>query len=92
MNNATIVFHTAELIELQLLSTSKGNQRKWYDARRHLYIKEQFRYQGKNWRDDLVEVIAGTIASQMNTKTVRVVDQHLCRIEDFGALTYGVFF
>ena len=40
-------FDTRDMTELQLLSTSKGNQRKWYFPKKDIYVKEQFFYQGK---------------------------------------------
>lgn len=55
------------LSELSFISTSKGNQRKWYDSQRNVFIKSQFYYQDRYWRDDLVEVIASTIGAQLKT-------------------------
>lgn len=55
------------LSELSCISTSKGNQRKWYDLQRNVFIKSQFYYQDHYWRDDLVEVIASVIGSQLKT-------------------------
>lgn len=81
-------FDTNHLTELQLLSTSKGNQRKWYKD--GLYIKEQFYYQNKYWRDDLVENIASCIGQQFETNEY-VLEQHLCTINDGNNSTHGVF-
>ena len=86
-------FYTEELMSLQTMSTSKGNQLKWYDEQNRLYIKAQFCYQGKLWRDDLVEVIGSHIGAQMKLtdKAVCVLHQELCEIHDHGKLYHGVY-
>lgn len=43
---------------MQLNGTSKGNQRKWMSTDNE-YVKEQFYYQNKYWRDDLVGMKLG---------------------------------
>ena len=85
------VFDTGRLIPLSSMSTSKGNQRKWYEPEKKLYIKEQFWYQGKYWRDDLVECIAAGIAEQMNTGSVVVIKQKPCMICENGIYRHGVY-
>lgn len=74
--------------QIQLNSSSKGNQRKWYvDGK---YVKEQFFYQGKYWKDNYVEVIASTIAEQIQDLSP-VVEQHLCKIRFNGCVTEGCY-
>lgn len=84
-------FDVKNLQSLQLGSSSKGNQRKWYSEEDNYFIKEQFFYQGKFWKDNQVEVIASVIASQMNLFEVSVLQQQACDIIDGGYVTHGVY-
>ena len=86
-------FQAEKLKSLQLNSTSKGNQSKWYDIDSKLFIKKQFEYQEKLWRDDLVEIIASQIGRQMNLEwcNVIVIEQHPCVIQENGKNYYGVY-
>lgn len=86
------VFETKDLVEIQLNSTSKGNQRKWI-ADNTFMIKEQFFYQNVYWKDYLVEVIASTIASQMTCNVISVLEQRECIIRDSvtDAIRHGVY-
>lgn len=79
-----------ELTSLQSVSTSKGNQRKWYDPGQRLYVKGQFFYQGKYWRDDLVEILAAAIAEQLPMRDAQVAWQHPCEIWDGKIRICGV--
>ena len=54
------MLRTQDMLQLSTASSSKGNQRKWL-TRDGRYVKEQFFYQGKYWRDDLVEIIASSV-------------------------------
>ena len=83
-------FNVRDLKELQLGSSSKGNQRKWYAVDSDLFVKEQFYYQDVYWRDDLVEIISFTLAKQMGLADV-VLKQDGCVIVDAGKRTFGVF-
>lgn len=74
-------FITKQLLPLSTASTSKGYQLKWYEPNENLYIKEQFYYQNRYWKDYLVEVIASTIAKQLHLKNVRVCEQLPCQLE-----------
>ena len=85
------VFDETVLEELQIGSSSKGNQKKWYDNSNKLFIKSAFYYEDKYWRDYLVEVIASTLASQMKLKQVRVIQQNLCKIKSKNETLNGVF-
>ena len=71
-------------------STSKGNQRKWYYREENIFVKEQFLYQNKLWRDDLVELIGSGIGNQLICGSA-VLQQGLCYIEDAGVRTRGVY-
>lgn len=84
-------FDVKNLQSLQLGSSSKGNQRKWYSEEDNYFIKEQFFYQGKFWKDNQVEIIASVIASQMNLFEVSVLQQQACDIIDGGYATHGVY-
>lgn len=48
-------------VALDTLSTSKGNQEKFYSGYNNAYIKLRFFYDGKYWNDFLVEIIAGKL-------------------------------
>lgn len=85
------VFYTESMMELQLLSSSKGNQRKWYFPEKDIYVKEQFFYQGKYWKDYLVEVIASEIGKQLPARCTEVLEQHACTIRDEVGVSYGVY-
>ena len=76
------VFETGKMSELQLISSSKGNQRKWYVKEERMYVKEQFFYQGKYWKDYLVEVISSEIGKQLPSGCAKVLQQQLCKITD----------
>lgn len=93
VNKSIKLFNSKELISLQLDSTSKGNQPKWYDKTNDLYIKGQFYYQNKYWRDDLVEKIASTLGEQLplTDKNVTVLRQDLCEIQRSDDLIKGVY-
>ena len=86
--NSVPIFKTQDMVELQLLSTSKGNQRKWLFNDN--YVKEQFYYQDKYWRDDLVERIASVIGKQLETSNF-VLEQSLCLIEDNSSTLCGIY-
>lgn len=86
--NSVPTFKVQDMIELQLLSTSKGNQRKWFfDGN---YVKEQFYYQDKYWRDDLVERITSVIGKQLETSNL-VLEQSLCLIEEENTTHFGIY-
>ena len=80
------VFHIDDLSALQLGSTSKGNQQKWYCKKTDEFVKGQFYYQGKYWKDNLVEVIASKLAEQMNLNDVSVVKQETCVVSQYDGV------
>lgn len=84
-------FNTKDMLELQLVSSSKGNQRKWYVKEKDVYVKEQFFYQNRYWKDYLVEVIASEIGKQMPEKCTPILQQKLCKIFDSGRVSFGVY-
>jgi hypothetical protein len=88
-----VSFKEKNLISLQTASTSKGNQQKWFDENGDYYIKAQFWYQGKYWRDDLVEIIGSAIGEQMilKNKQVSVLNQKPCNIELMTKSLHGVY-
>lgn len=63
------ILNTNSMIPLSLEGSSKGNQRKWL-TRDDCYVKEQFFYQNKYWRDDLVEIIASELCLQLGFDVV----------------------
>lgn len=94
MNGDVIIFKENNLISLQTDSTSKGNQKKWYNRKTDCYIKAQFYYQDKYWRDDLVEILGSAIGKQLNLtdKHVSVLHQEPCNIELMSHQTmHGVY-
>ena len=76
------VFNASDLLGLQCGSTSKGNQMKWYDSENDFYIKAQFYFQDKFWRDDLVECIAAQLGKQLclADKRAQILEQFPCKI------------
>ena len=86
------VFDVRNLVSLQLGSTSKGNQDKWYDTQQNLFVKGPFYYQNKLWKDYLVEIIASEIGKQLNTFEVNVLQQHPCIIKMLdGTYVHGCY-
>lgn len=87
------IFNASDLLSLQCGNTSKGNQMKWYDSKNDFYIKAQFYFQDKFWRDDIVECIAAQLGKQLylSDKKVQVLEQLPCKI-DLGYNTiWGVY-
>lgn len=92
-SNELKIFNASDLLSLQCRSTSKGNQMKWYDSKNDIYIKAQFYFQDKFWRDDLVECVAAQLGKQfcLTDKGVQILEQSPCKI-DLGYNTiYGVY-
>ena len=59
-------------------STSKGNQRKWYNINTNQYYKEQFQYQGVRWGDYKIERYSNLIAEKLNLpNSVEVLKQKI---------------
>ena len=81
-------FYTDKMIELQLSSTSKGNQRKWFAD--DIYVKECFYYQGRFWKDNLVECIASEIGKSL-TNEIPVLEYGLAQIYENGRKTEGCY-
>lgn len=52
----------SELVPIDLTSASKGNQEKYTSKDGKWYYKQNFYYQNRYWRDDLVECIASDLA------------------------------
>lgn len=84
-------FNTRDLKTLQLQGSSKGNQRKWFSIEKNIFVKEQFYYQDKYWKDYMVEAIASEIGLQMELFEIEVLQQKICKIIDRNAVTYGVY-
>lgn len=87
------IFNASDLLSLQCGNTSKGNQMKWYDSKNDFYIKAQFYFQDKFWRDDLVECIAAQLGKQLylSDKKVQVLEQFPCKINLGYNTIYGVY-
>ena len=83
------IYKEDDLLELNLLNSSKGNQHKWYDSETNVYVKGQFMYQNKAWKDYLVEILAHKLAKQMNLSTA-VLEQTKCKIITKDATILGV--
>lgn len=58
------------IIKLDMGTSSKGNQNKWYDTVNKMYIKEQFYYQDRYWKDYLVENLATVISERCNIQGI----------------------
>lgn len=75
-------FDSSELLSLSTMTSSKGNQRKWKTKDGRYYIKGCFRDVYREWRDDLVEVIASQYAGSCNLPCgVSVVAQGTCTVD-----------
>lgn len=75
-----------KLRELSLVSSSKGNQRKWYNDSKNTYIKEQFFYQGKYWDDWKVEMLSCELTRNLDVG-VSVLKQEAVKL---ASGTYAV--
>lgn len=73
----SMLFHKKDCIEQNIVSSSKGAQRKWLSKDKQFLIKEQFYYQLRYWNDDLVEVMASGIGKQLG---INCVEQQLGNI------------
>ena len=51
-------FRESDLVSGLYGTSTKGNQRKWRTRDGKYYIKENFFYLDRYWRDDMVEVVA----------------------------------
>lgn len=88
LGNISIDLSSPNITELSLLSTSKGNQRKYYDRTNHCYIKEPFRYKGRTWRDYMVEHLSWRLSTMMDTFGVYVVKQDIvCTGESYACIS-----
>ena len=72
-------FHSKDLVQLNLESSSKGNQKKWVTFDSSLYIKECLELPSLYCRDDLVEVIASKFLSLC--RDVYFVDYKYCTVD-----------
>lgn len=70
-----------DIIKLDTSSSSKGNQSKYYNKTNNTYIKEQFYFQGKYWKDYMVENISGVIGRNIHS-TVRIIEQEICYLSN----------
>lgn len=78
-----MMFNPADLVNGSAVTSSRGNQGKWRTRDSTLYIKERFFYQGKAWRDDLVELVASQYAQRCNLSAyeVEVLEQVPCTVD-----------
>lgn len=92
LGNQYIDLTAPNIEELSLSSSSKGNQKKFYDHESHSYIKLAFEYQGRTWRDYMVEHLAWRISTMCDTLGITVVKQDVvdtslgygCMSKDFS--------
>lgn len=82
----TDLYDVSKCRPIGLLTTSKGNQRKWYDDCNKCYVKEQFFYQNTYWDDYKVEWLSSVLAAKLNTVDVDIVNQRIVHLGDH----YGV--
>lgn len=80
---------TSRFVTVELGTSSKGNQNKWYDRISKRYIKEQFLWQGKLWMDYKVERISSLLGEQLDTLGVKIVQQRICQLSNgkFGVVS-----
>ncbi len=67
---------------------SKGFQRKWYNERENLYVKEGLKYTYPS-KDYYVEVLSTAILRQLNIPGIRYADYSCCEIVCKGAASIG---
>lgn len=78
----------SELQSIDISGSSKGNQRKYRSLDSNWYFKQNFYYQDKFWRDDLVEVIASQLGNiYMTIDNCEVLQQ----FSDYRFGHHGVF-
>lgn len=88
-----IDLEASNIVKLNLVSTSKGNQDKYYDKTNKCYIKMPFHYQGKTWKDYMVEYLSSCLVQHTDTLGVQVVQQEIiqtskgpaCISQDFAS-------
>lgn len=88
MSGEYINLDSPDIIKLDVTSASKGNQVKYYDSVNKRYIKRQFEYQGKLWKDYMVEHLSSVIGIQLNTN-IKIIRQDIVRLSDgsFGVIS-----
>lgn len=69
-------------------SVARGNQQKWYDPDKRLFIKGPFDYQGVVYKDYLCEVIASSIGQQLGFD---IVPAQVCKIRKGQAEIFGSY-
>ncbi|MEG2094654.1 MAG: hypothetical protein RRY80_10120 [Lachnospiraceae bacterium] len=84
-------FNEEELISLELVTSSKGNQKKWYCKEEKLFIKGQFQYQGENWKDYLVERCSYLLSKQLIACATPVLEQRIGRVQGIEGTVDGVY-
>ena len=77
----TIYLDNPYIKKLDMGSTSKGNQPKYYDYSTNEYIKEQFYYQDIYWKDYMVEVLSSVIAKELHT-SIQIVHQTVAELSN----------
>ena len=90
MKEPVIDIDCESIIKLDLFSTSKGNQTKYYDTINHNYIKEQFYYQGRYWEDYKVEHISSVLSNMTDTLDVSIVKQEVVKLSNglYACMSY----
>ena len=66
-----------KLIKLDIASSSKGEQEKYYDTEKRSYIKLPFYFDEKYWKDYMVEHLSGMIFGEDYTLGVDIVQQEI---------------
>lgn len=82
VGNELINLNDSSIVLLENKSTSKGNQNKYYDLNNHLYIKEQFFYQGVYWKDSYVEYIVSRLSKMTDTLGIKIVHQKVVTLSN----------
>lgn len=82
VGNRILDINSPDIVELSLDSTSKGNQSKFYNKGTHEYIKGAFHYQGKYWKDALVERLAWRLSTMTDTLGVKIMRQDVISFDN----------
>lgn len=87
LGNRVVNLQSDNFIELSLYSSSKGNQKKYYNKDTGEYLKDSFYYQGLYWKDSYVEHLSWRLSTMADTLGVYILKQEVVTIKDYDGST-----
>jgi len=72
----------SKMERVDAVSTSKGNQEKYYDRLRKRFIKLPFEYKGRLWKDYMVEALSSMVFGEKSVLDIDIVKQNVCQTTD----------